>query len=104
MNYYSYRDVTPAYFEVAMKTKYLADSDSANMFDMIIDGTRVDFGKIYSLVISGGEYTMKGIFAGQFRNLIRLQTEDISSTYAENENIYKAGLSGILEKYDELAQ
>ena len=104
MNYYSYLDVTPAYFEVAMKTKYLADSDSANMFDMILDGVRVDFGEIYSLTISGGTYTMKGIFAGQFRNLIRLQIEDLGSNYAENENIYKAGLAGILEKYDELAK
>ena len=104
MNYYSYLDVTPAYFEVAMKTKYLADSDSANMFDTIVNNVRVDFGEIYSLTISGGTYSMKGIFAGQFRNLIRLQIEDLGSNYAENENIYKAGLAGILAKYDELAK
>ena len=104
MNYFSYLDGTLAYLEVAMKTKYFADSDSANMFDMKLDGVRVDFGEIYSLTISGGTYTMKGIFAGQFRNLIRLQIEDLGSNYAENENIYKAGLAGILEKYDELAK
>lgn len=104
MNYYSYYDVTPAYFEVAMKTKYLADSDSANMFDIILDGVRVDFGEIYSLTISGGTYTMEGIYAGKIRNLIRLKVEDLGSNYAQFENVYKTGLAGILEKYDELAK
>jgi len=104
LNYYSYQWVTPAYFEVAMKAKYLADSDSANMFDIIVDNVVVDFGVINSLAISGGSYSMDGIFAGQFRNLIRLDNENVASNYAKFEPVYKEGLAGILAKYDELAK
>jgi len=104
LNYYSYQWVTPAYYEVAMKGKYLADSDSAKMFDIIVDNAVVDFGKIYSLAISGGQYSMDGIFAGQFRNLIRLANENVASNYAKFEPVYKEGLAGILAKYDELTK
>ncbi|MBQ2707103.1 MAG: hypothetical protein IJF67_02470 [Clostridia bacterium] len=104
LNYYSYQWVTPAYFEVAMKAKYLADSDSANMFDIIVDNVVVDFGVIHSLAISGGTYTMDGIFAGQFRNLIRRGNENVASNYAKFEPVYKEGLAGILAKYDALAK
>ena len=86
-----------------MKTKYLADSDSANMFDLILDGVVVDFGEIYSLAISGGKYTMDGIYAGQMRNLIRLKITDLGSNYAKFENIYESCLDEILATYDELA-
>lgn len=103
MNYYSYYNVTPAYYEVAMKTKYLADSDSANMFDLILDGVVVDFGEIYSLAISGGQYSMDGIYAGQMRNLIRLKITDLGSNYAKFENIYESCLDEIIATYDELA-
>ena len=104
LNYYSYLDVIPAYYEVAMKSKYLADSDSANMFDLILGDVKVDFGEVYTLTISGGEYTMEGAFSVQLRNLIRLGREEIGSNYAKYENIYKAGLAEVLEKYDELAK
>ncbi len=104
LNYYSYLDVIPTYYEVAMKAKYLADSDSANMFDLILDGVKVDFGEVNTLTISGGKYTMEGAFSVQLRNLIRLGKEEIGSNYAKYENIYKAGLAQVLAKYDELAK
>ncbi len=104
LNYYSYLWVTPAYYEVAMKTKYLADSDSANMFDMIVNNTIVDFGEINALTISGGEYTMDGFYSNKFRNLIRSRIKDIASNYAKFESTYKAGLASVLEQYDKLAQ
>ena len=104
LNYYSYLDVIPAYYEVAMKSKYLADSDSANMFDIIVNGVKVDFGEINTLIISGGTYTMEGAFSVQLRNLIRLGKEELGSNYAAHESIYKAGLEKILTTYDEMAK
>lgn len=47
----SYRGVTPAYFEVAMKEKYLRDSQSAQMFDIILDGAWYDFAMINTSVL-----------------------------------------------------
>lgn len=104
MNYYSYLDVVPAYYEVAMKAKYLADSDSANMFDTMLAGVKVDFGEINTLMISGGKYTMEGVYSVQIRNLIRLDHQEIGSNYAKYENVFKAGLAQVLAKYDELAK
>lgn len=54
-----------------------------------------------SLASCGGTYSMDGIFAGQFRNLIRLDNENAASNYAKFEPVCKEGLAGILAKYDE---
>ncbi len=102
MNYYAYYNVVPAYYEVAMKAKYLADSDSANMFDLIVNNVRVDFGQLYSLAISGGTYTMEGIYAGKMRNMIRQNVENIASNWAQFEQLYKNCLTELLAKFDEL--
>jgi len=102
MNYYSYKDLIPAYFEVAVKQKYLSDSDSAKMFDIIIEGEMADFGRLYSLVLSGGKYVMGTIYYGTFRNNIRLNNPDIASAYAANEELYKTSLESLIEKLDAL--
>ena len=57
-----------------------------------------------SLASFGGTYSMDGIFAGQFRNLIRLDNENAASNYAKFEPVCKEGLVGILAKYDELTK
>jgi len=42
-----YETVSPAYFEVALKTKYSHDSDSARMYDIIHNNVIIDFGYVY---------------------------------------------------------
>lgn len=42
-----YETVSPAYFEVALKTKYSYDSDSARMYDIIHNSVIIDFGYVY---------------------------------------------------------
>ncbi len=49
----SYKTVTPAYYEQAMKTKYLRDDESSRIFDLIIAGEWHDFGEIYTLPLGG---------------------------------------------------
>lgn len=39
--------VIPAYFEISMKLKHAADSTAAQLFDIIREGTVVDFGLLY---------------------------------------------------------
>ena len=104
MNYYSYLSVTPAYFEVAMKAKYFADSESAEMFDMIRDGTIVDFGQVYSLAIGGGRYDMLRTYHVLARNMIRQKKSDLTSQYKRNEKIYTKCLEEILARYRELGK
>lgn len=47
----SYRQVTPAYYETALKTKYSRDDVSARMFDLIKDGVCYDFGATFANIM-----------------------------------------------------
>lgn len=49
----SFRTVTPAYFETAMKIKYSESEDTARMFDIIRDNISFDFGYIYTIALNG---------------------------------------------------
>lgn len=51
MGEYSYKMVTPKYYEVAMKGKYLRDDESCQMFDIIVDGAWYDFANINTSVL-----------------------------------------------------
>lgn len=51
--YESWKNVTPAYFETALKVKYANDSDSAQMFDIIRESVSFDFGYVYTLPLDG---------------------------------------------------
>ncbi len=74
MSEYSYQNLTPSYYETAMKGKYLRDDESAQMFDMIIDGAWYDFAVINSSVIgdpvfitrNSMQHKTDGAFASQY--------------------------------------
>ena len=106
LNYYGYYEVIPVFFEVAMKSKYLADSNSAKMFDIIVNGMKVDFGAVNSLAISGGSYSMKGTYHVQVRNLMRpsVNIKDFASNYATYEPTYTKCLADLLAAYAKLAE
>lgn len=101
LSYYSYLDVTPAYFEVALKAKYFQDVDSAEMFDIIRNGVIVDFGVVYALEIGGGSYSDK-VPSVMSRNLIRHGNIDITSEFKSCEKIWQKKLDSILKTYQEL--
>jgi hypothetical protein len=43
----SYRMVMPAYYELALKTKYVSDEESVQMLDLVIDSLHVDAGFLF---------------------------------------------------------
>ena len=43
----SWKTVTPTLYEIALKTRYLRDSESKEILDLVIDGTQFDFGTVY---------------------------------------------------------
>ena len=47
----NYKTVTPAYFELALKTKFASDEETAKMYDIIRGGMRLDFGFIFSNIM-----------------------------------------------------
>ena len=44
----NYKSVVPTYYEVALKGRYLEDSDSWRMLDMIYENVKVDAGVLYT--------------------------------------------------------
>ncbi|MBQ7322824.1 MAG: hypothetical protein IJW99_12050 [Clostridia bacterium] len=79
-----YQKVFPAYYEVVLKTKYAADSESAEMFDIIHDSMVLEFGLIYDDAL--GYYPMnivKKTIAniGSFASLIKAESKIIEKTY-----------------------
>ena len=62
LNYESYRKVTPAYFETALKTKYLDGNDDAEMYDIIVSGKRFDPAVIYSSYTGNLSWVSRKVF------------------------------------------
>ncbi len=91
LNYYTHKDVLPAYYEIALKSKYSRDNDTAEMLDLIRENSFYDIGYIYSNEISA--------IAGFFGNSVRAKTENFASAYAAQEEAREALLATMLEKY-----
>ncbi|MGI6166911.1 MAG: hypothetical protein ACOYIA_02075 [Eubacteriales bacterium] len=49
----SYRKVTPALYEITLKTKYVHNEDSARMYDIIRENLTFDLGRIFSSELMG---------------------------------------------------
>lgn len=86
----SYRQVRPAYCEVALKTKYSEDPQDAAMYDLIIDSFQYSFGYIYSTKSLGGVGNL-------FRNL----SIDIAQKWDENDEVYQEKLNELIDGLDE---
>ena len=89
MNYESYKTVTPAYFETALKTKYLDGNEDAEMYDIIVAGKCFDPAVIYSNYTGNLSWISRLIFR---------QNMSFSSYYASIEASAKEKLSEVSEK------
>ncbi len=95
INFYTHEEVLPAYYEVALKSKYARDNDTAEMLDIIRENTFYDFGFIYGTPI--------GAVADIFGNALILdKRESFSSYYASLENKFKTSLETMLDTYKAL--
>ncbi len=81
----SWRTVTPAYYEVTLKNKYFRDDESAQMFDLIMDGIQLNFGSVYQTTC-----------IGSIGWLIRDLSKDFTSTYEANRNTYETAFEKLL--------
>lgn len=59
----SYRVVTPAYFETAIKSKYSRDSETSQMLDLIVSGVYLDYSYIYGQSLGAPIDVIRGILA-----------------------------------------
>ena len=92
----SYRQVTPAVFETAMKLKYSAGEDDSRMYDLVRDTIQFDLGRIFTT-------PLKNISYSPFRNACNNgQTNWVSIIKAEAKVMQKA-LDGIVTSLDKIA-
>ena len=53
-----YRTVTPALFEISLKTKYAKDSETGKMFDLIRETVVFDLGRLYTTAFNKRTYQL----------------------------------------------
>lgn len=88
----SYKQVTPAYFEICLKGKYSDAPEDAEMYDRILGSLVYDFGFCYSTK------SLEGI-GSLFRDL----TKDVAQLYEENKIKYNTALEELIDKLDEIS-
>ena len=83
--------VVPAYYDVALTSKYARDEQSVAMLDIIMNGRMYDFSILHSGELSNLPYL--------FRNMIRDKKTNIASEYAKIETSVNEGLKKLTEEY-----
>ncbi len=86
----SYRTVSPALFEVALKVKYSSDEDSAVVYDIIRESNCFDFGRIFN-------DSMDAMTFNLFRNAVSNRSTDWMSIYAKSEKSLTKKLQKVVE-------
>lgn len=86
----SYKQVTPAYFEICLKSKYSESPEDAEIYDRIVNSFVYSFGFCYS------SKSLEGI-GGLFRDL----DADIAQRYEENKVKYETALNTLIDKLDD---
>ncbi|MCL2773702.1 MAG: extracellular solute-binding protein [Oscillospiraceae bacterium] len=86
----SYKTVTPAYFNIALKDKYTRDDVSSQMLDIVRSGAYLNFASIYNESIGSPWFCM--------RNLMQAKSKDFASWYDKNESIIANKIDGIVSK------
>jgi len=91
MAYESYKSVTPAYYETAMKTKYTRDEISSRIIDLIHDSNMTDMAYSY-----GDNFNGLGLTA---RTMIASKKSDLASFYATKEKSALVKIGELIDKY-----
>ena len=88
----SYKQVTPAYYDVVLKSKYSNAPDDAEMYELILSSFTFSFGYCYSTES-----------LGRVGNLFREIGIDLAQTYEANAGVYQTALETLIDKLDEVA-
>ena len=86
----SYRTVSPALFETAMKVKYMNDPDASEMFDIIRSSVVFDFGRIFNDNMSSMTYSL-------FRESVTKGDSNWISKYEKNKKSLEKALTKIID-------
>lgn len=91
----SFKAVSPAYYEVALKAKYTRDAKSAQMIDLIRENITADFAFQYSNYLNN--------IAHIFRTQLNSKNQQLASYVAKQVSAWDKKLAILLEKLEENA-
>lgn len=94
MAFESYKSVTPAYYETALKTKYTRDNLSSQIVDLLHDTAMTDIAYVFGDAFNSLGYTG--------RNMIQGKKSDLSSWYASREKTALKKMQQLIDAYNEL--
>ena len=92
-----YKRVLPAYYEIALKNKYLQDEESIRVLDIIDESKMLDFAWCYNVNYAGPYWFMRDLFIGG-----KTPSTDFASWYEKNEKKQQKGLEGIIQKFESM--
>ncbi len=90
----SYRTVTPAYFDVALKNRYSRDAETAEMVELIKDNILINFESLYNEAIGKPWFVL--------RDLMPKQSNTFASYWASTEKTIQTKLAEAVELIEEL--
>ena len=90
MAFESYQNLTPAYFDIALKGKYTRDDASSQMLDIVRDGAYMNFASIYNESIGSPWHMM--------RTLMNTQSNNFASWYERNEGAVTRALENLIDR------
>ena len=94
LSYESWKTVTPTIYETALKTRYLRDSESKEVLDIVLDQRYFDFGFVYD--------NWQG-FAYTVMFMLRDKIENFESYYAKKYSDAKIHLKKVIKVFDKLS-
>ena len=90
----SFKEVTPAYYEIALKVKFTRDSDSGRMIELCHENVTIDFAAQWSNKL--------GDINHFFRGRADAKDEAIASTIAKNAKIWNKSMDKLVTAFEGL--
>ena len=90
----SWKTVTPTLCEIALKTRYLRDSESKEIMDLIIEGRTFDFGYIYD--------GWQG-YSFILQNMMREKDNNFESNYSKRRSKAKVQYKNVIKAFEKMA-
>ena len=94
MAYISYNEVTPLYYESALKVKYSRDQQSSQIIDMLHDASMTDLAYVYAGATNGVGMIM--------RNQVIIGNQNIASAYARSKEASTKALETLIENFNDV--
>jgi len=92
-----YKKVLPAYYEIALKNKYLQDEESIRILDLINESKMLDFAWCYNVNYEGPYLFMRDLFIGG-----KSPSTDFASWYEKNEKKQLKVLESMIKKFENM--